>query len=127
MEQNETIDEVNETASDTIAVEESHPKESEATVSGDNSDQNFEQVIPQSTESPNVESSREESTESINNGREDELYMKLKTGIMDEIRKYFDPVLQANRSLKEVREQQEPVPLEKEDSLINRIIDETGW
>lgn len=59
--------------------------------------------------------------------KEEELYQKLKTGLMEEIRKYFDPILKESKIAQEVLLHDDALPVEREDNLINRIIDESGW
>jgi hypothetical protein len=127
MEQNEIIEEVktnnveatdmseeslqNEVATDKVEVETDSPR----VVKGENSGN----VASESVE--------ESPAESLSAAAEHEIYQKLKTELMEEIRKYFDPILKQGRPLPEELSQGESLPPERENNLINRIIDESGW
>jgi len=127
MEQNEKIDDVQTKtmgANDELA--ESLQKEAETekvevkteTAEIDEKE-NSGKVTPESVE--------DSPTESLSASKEEEIYQKLKTELMEEIRKYFDPILKEGRPVPEVLQQDETLPVEREDNLINRIIDESGW
>ncbi|MBK7865913.1 MAG: hypothetical protein IPJ75_02330 [Ignavibacteriales bacterium] len=127
MEQNEKIDDVQtETMGTNDVPEVSLQKEAETekvevkteTAEIDEKE-NSGKVTPESVE--------DSPTESLSASKEEEIYQKLKTELMEEIRKYFDPILKEGRPVPEVLQQDETLPVEREDNLINRIIDESGW
>jgi len=67
----------------------------------------------------------------------DEALVKLKAELMDEIRKYFEPLLKnevvasfpvsSNASAESDDEDDEPVPDQEEESLIAKLLQETRW
>lgn len=89
--------------------------------------ENSEKDENENTVEVEPEKSQDLITESESSEKADEIYQKLKTELMEEIRKYFDPILKERRPVPEVFNQDETLPVEREDNLINRIIDESGW
>lgn len=127
MEQNDMMEEVqtkNVGADNTI--EESIIEEME-TVKVEQTSGNSSEVEMENSTEVESEKSQKSTVDMVNTGNEEELYKKLKTDIMEEIRKYFDPILREIGALSEVLNQDETLPVEREDNLINRIIDESGW
>ncbi len=127
MEQNDMMEEVqtkNVGADNTI--EESIIEEME-TVKVEQTSGNSSEVEMENSTEVESEKSQKSTVDMVNTGNEEELYKKLKTDIMEEIRKYFDPILRERGALSEVLNQDETLPVEREDNLINRIIDESGW
>lgn len=69
-------------------------------------------------------------------GLDDEAFVKLKTELMDEIRKYFEPLLKnevvasfpvpSNES-EENHDEDEPAADQEEESLIAKLLQETRW
>lgn len=66
-------------------------------------------------------------TESESSEKADEIYQKLKTELMEEIRRYFDPIFKERKPGTEILNQEVILPAERENNLINRIINESGW
>lgn len=127
MEQNDMMEEVqtkNVGADNTI--EESIIEEME-TVKVEQTSGNSSEVEMENSTEVESEKSQKSTVDMVNTGNEEELYKKLKTDIMEEIRKYFDPILRERGALSEVLNQDETLPVVREDNLINRIIDESGW
>lgn len=69
-------------------------------------------------------------------GLDDEAFVKLKTELMDEIRKYFEPLLKnevvasfpvSSNESEESDDEDEPVPEQEEESLIAKLLQETRW
>ncbi|MCA0388875.1 MAG: hypothetical protein LCH52_10310 [Bacteroidetes bacterium] len=67
-------------------------------------------------------------------GLDDEAFVKLKTELMDEIRKYFEPLLKnevvasfpvSSNESEESDDEDEPVPEQEEESLIAKLLQET--
>ena len=67
----------------------------------------------------------------------DEAFAKLKAELMDEIRKYFEPLLKnevvasfpvsSSESEESEADEDEPVPEQEEESLIAKLLQETRW
>lgn len=66
----------------------------------------------------------------------DEALAKLKAELMDEIRKYFEPLLKnevvasfpvSSNESEESDDEDEPVPEQEEESLIAKLLQETRW
>lgn len=127
MEQNEIIEEV-QTKNVEVAneIEESSIEELES-IKVDLTSENSEKDVMENNVEVEPEKSKDPLSESQNPEKTEELYQKLKTEIMDEIRKYFDPILKERKPETEVLNEDETLTMEREDNLINRIIDESGW
>lgn len=127
MEQNKIIEEI-QTKNVEVdnEIEESSIEELES-IKVDLTSENSEKDVMENNAEGVPDKSRLPITESQNPEKAEELYQKLKTEIIEEIRKYFDPILKERKPEIEVLIKDETLTMEKEDNLINRIIDESGW
>lgn len=127
MEQNEMIEEV-ETEKMEVdnVVEESSIEELETEKVEQTSEKSGKGEVGIS-EAVEPDKSQDTISESESPEKSDELYQKLKTEIMEEIRKYFDPILKEKNPVTEILDRDETLNVERKDNLINRIIDESGW
>lgn len=127
MEQNEIIEEV-QTKNVEVdnEIEESSIEELES-IKIDLTSENSEKDVMENNAEVEPEKSKDPLSESQNPEKAEELYQKLKTEIIEEIRKYFDPILKERKPEIEVLSKDETLIMEREDNLINRIIDESGW
>lgn len=124
MEQNEIIEEVK---SKNLEVEKTVEEPSVEELETGKVDQTSENSAKGNSVEVEPDKSGDPVTEMGSSEKADEIYQKLKAELMEEIRKYFDPLLKERKPVTEVLNQDETLPLEREDNLINRIIDETGW